>query len=49
MGRRGEGIEVLERLNKLTKTIAGPEMDLENLKRIKKFVCNAERERDIIR
>ncbi len=38
MGRRGEGIEVLERLNKLTKTIAGPEMDLEKLKLVVSFL-----------
>jgi len=48
VGRRGEGIEVLERLNKLTKTIAGPEMDLENLKVIKE-ICMQCGERDIIR
>jgi len=40
--RRGEGIEVLKRLNKLTKIIAGPEMDLENLKLEVPFLDNGE-------
>ena len=42
MGQRGKGIEVLERLNKLTKTKAGPEMDLENLKLVVSFLDNGE-------
>ena len=34
----GMGIEDLERLNKLPKTIASPEMDLEKLKRMKEYI-----------
>ncbi|NOR76870.1 MAG: hypothetical protein GQ523_00185 [Methanophagales archaeon] len=42
MGRRGEGIEVWERLNKLSKIIAGLEMDIENLKLAVPFLDNGE-------
>ena len=42
MGRRGEGIEVLKRLNTLTKIIVGPKRDLENLKFVVPFLNNGE-------
>ncbi len=35
--KKGIGIEDLERLNALPKTIASPEMDLEKLRRIQEY------------
>jgi|AHKK01.1.fsa_nt_gi hypothetical protein len=40
--KMGMGIDVFERLNKLPKTIEGPEMDLENLKLVVSVLDNGE-------